>query len=510
MKTENSIRNSMWAMISNIVAILIGLIVQHIFLKILSVEYLGINGLFSNIISMLGIVELGIGSAIIYNLYKPIVENNTNLIKKLLNFYKKSYYIIGMIVFIFGIILIPFLHLLVGEISLDINIKFIYFLFLIDIVFSYFLSYKRSILQADQRNYIINMVHIAYLISMNSMQLLVLYITKNYYLYLIVKIMFRILENVIISIIADKKYPYLRQKDKEKLEGPIKLDIITKVRALFFHKIGTFIISGTDNIIISKFLGVITVGMYSNYYLIINSVTTLFSQILYGVSASVGHLLTENNSEKSYNIFNKLRFINFWIASFSSICICVIIQPFIDIWIGNKYWLTYETVIVLSIKAFLDLMSNCFYIYKETAGIFKEDKYVPIIQSVLNIVVSILLVRILGIVGVFLGTIISSLAYWLYSFPKFIYKGIFKRNYVQYLKDNGTYLILFLIILFISILISKLFMISNIYLNFFINIIIGIFIPNISIFVIFRKKENFKYVYHIVLSILKKGEKNED
>lgn len=505
MKTENSIRNSFWALLSNIVGILIGLISQNIFLKILNVEYLGINGLFSNIISILGIVELGIGSAIIYNLYKPLSENNITIIKELMNFYKKSYHIIGVVVFFIGILIIPFLNFFVGEVSIDVNIEFVYFLFLLDIVLSYFLSYKRAILQADQKNYIINICHIIYLVAMNTSQLLLLYLTKNYYLYLIVKVIFRLLENVVITIIANNKYSYLKDKNTKKLNSEIKQDIISKVKALFFHKIGTFVVVGTDNIIISKFLGVVSVGLYSNYNLIINSVTKLFSQMLYGVSASIGQLLTENNSVKNYEIFKKLRFINFCIAMLSAICICTIIQPFIVIWLGEEFLLPYSVVIVLSIKVFLELMTNCYLIYKETAGIFKEDQFVPIIQSIINIVISIILVNKLELLGVFLGTIFSSFTYWLYSYPKFIYKNLFKRNYIQYIRENGKYLFIFIFTLAISILLSSTVITNNSYFNFIINVLIGCITTSLSILIIFRKSDELKFVKNIIVSIVMKG-----
>ena len=173
MRSANSIKNAITAMISNIVTILIGIVSQAIFIKTLGTEYLGINGLFTNIISMLGIVELGIGSAIIYNLYEPIAKKDENKIKALMNFYKKSYRIIAMVVFILGLSIMPFLNNIIGNISVDINIKFVYLLFIIDVVASYLLTYKRSILYANQKTYITNIVHIGYLIIMNLLQIVI-------------------------------------------------------------------------------------------------------------------------------------------------------------------------------------------------------------------------------------------------------------------------------------------------------------------------------------------------
>ncbi len=510
MKTRKSFKNSVWAMISNTFSILVGLVAQSLFLKILSVEYLGINGLFSNIISMLGIVELGIGNAIIYNLYKPLVKEDHKTIKKLLNFYKKSYRLIGIIVFCLGMIILPFLNIFIGKVNININIKIIYILFILDITFSYFLSYKRSLLYADQKNYIINIIHIIYLVLMNSSQLLVLYFTKNYYLYLIIKIIFRILENVIISIIVNKQYEYINDNNNEELDEEIKNDIFTKIKALFFHKIGSFVVNGTDNLVISKYLGVVTVGLYSNYYLIINSVQTLFGQVLAGTTASVGHLLVENNPQKSYNVFKNLRFINFWIATFAGVSIFIIMNPFITLWIGQKYLLPIETLLILTFNFYLKMMTNCYSIYKETAGIFKEDRFVPIIESIINIIFSIILVKQIGLSGVFIGTIISSLCYWLYSYPKFIYKGLFKKDYFDYIKENIGYLLLFSLILIISTLISIILKQNNIISTFIINILISVFVPNVIIFVLFIKDEKLKFIFSTLKKILKRGEKYEN
>ena len=188
MRVKNSIKNTTAAIVSNILTILIGLVAQAVFIKILGTEYLGINGLFTNIISMLGIVELGIGSAIVYNLYKPIANRDYETIKSLMNFYKKAYHIIALVVFIIGISIIPFLGYFIGKVTIDININLVYILFIIDIVCSYLLTYKRSLLYADQKNYIINIIHMIYLVTLNISQLLLLYITKNYYLYLGIKI----------------------------------------------------------------------------------------------------------------------------------------------------------------------------------------------------------------------------------------------------------------------------------------------------------------------------------
>ena len=506
MRTKNSIKNMIASFVSNIITIIVGLVAQKIFINILGVEYLGLNGLFTNIISMLGIVELGIGSAIIYNLYKPIVDNDVEQIKSLMNFYKKSYHLIAFIVLIIGLVITPFLPLIIKEVTVDVNIALIYILFLFDIVCSYLLSYKRSILYASEKNYIINYIHVLYTIFMNISQLIVLYITKNYYLYLIIKIICRILENLIITMIANKLYSYLKEKDVKKLDKKVQDDIFTKIKALFFHKIGTFIVMGTDNIIISKFLGLIVVGLYSNYYLVISAVSTLFGQALISLTPSVGNMLVEKNTEKNYDVFKKMRFINFWIATFTSVSLLLIMKPFIIIWIGEEYLLPTSVLMVLVFNYYQKMMRNSYTTFKDASGIYHEDRFIPIFESITNIVVSIILVKLLGLAGVFIGTIVSGLWLWCYSYPKYVYKNLFERTYNNYAKETIGYILLFVSITALSYLLSSNLVYSSVYINFVVNVLISLIVPNVILLILFYKSDNFKYV----LSLLKGRGKNEN
>ena len=503
MRKQNSIKNIIGSMLSNILTIIIGLIAQAVFIKILGSEYLGLNGLFSNIITMLGIVELGVGNAIIYNLYKPIAENNIGKIKSLMNFYKKSYRLIACIVAIIGIIIIPFLPFFIEEVSIDINITLVYLLFLIDVVCSYLLSYKRSILYANQKNYIINIVHIIYTILLNTSQLLVLFFTKNYYYYLIMKIIMRILENFIISKIADKKYTFINEPS-EKLDKETEKDIFTKVKALFFHKIGSFAVMGTDNIIISKFLGLVTVGLYSNYYLIINAVQTVFGQIITSFTASIGNMLVTESKEKCYDVFKKIRFFNFWLATFASCSTLVVMDSFINIWIGNNYILPLLVLEVLVFNLYQKLMRNSYMSFKEAAGIYYEDRFVPLIEASLNVIVSIICCKLFGLAGVFMGTIVSGLALWCYSYPKYVYKKLFDRSYINYAKETIGYIILFILIASGTYYLSTMINFSNIYLEFVSNVIISLIVPNILLLIIFFKTDNFKYYLNLLQGMIKR------
>lgn len=505
-RKKSSFKNMITAVSSNVLTIIVGLVAQAVFIKILGSEYLGLNGLFSNVISMLGIVELGMGSAIIYNMYKPIAEENHEKIKSLMQFYKKSYRIITLIISIIGIMIIPFIKYIVDieSVTVGINVYLVYILFLLETICSYILSYKRSMLYADQKEYITNIIHMGYTILVNTMQLTFLYFTHDYYLYLIIKVMMRLVENIVISSYVNRRYSYLLDNNVTKLDSKTEKDIFQKIRALFFHKIGTFIVSGTDNIIISKYLGLVTVGLYSNYYMIINAVQTVINHIIQATRASVGNLLVTESKTKQFDIFNKIRFVNFWISCFSSICIFVIMDSFITIWIGYKFVLPTKVLLVLVINFFIVSSRSTYGAFKEAAGIFYEDRFVPIIESLLNIVLSIIFVKKFGLMGVFMGTIGSGLVLWCYSYPKYVYNKLFGRKISDYMKETIYYFIIFILIAGFTYSLAILISFDNVYLQFISNVLIALIVPNVIMLLLFSKDENFKYFINMLKGLKKR------
>lgn len=505
-RKKSSFKNMITAVSSNVLTIIVGLVAQAVFIKILGSEYLGLNGLFSNVISMLGIVELGMGSAIIYNMYKPIAENDHEKIKSLMQFYKKSYRIITLIISIIGIMIIPFIKYIVDieSVTVGINVYLVYILFLLETICSYILSYKRSMLYADQKEYITNIIHMGYTILVNTMQLTFLYFTHDYYLYLIIKVMMRLVENIVISSYVNRRYSYLLDNNVTKLDSKTEKDIFQKIRALFFHKIGTFIVSGTDNIIISKYLGLVTVGLYSNYYMIINAVQTVINHIIQATRASVGNLLVTESKTKQFDIFNKIRFVNFWISCFSSICIFVIMDSFITIWIGYKFVLPTKVLLVLVINFFIVSSRSTYGAFKEAAGIFYEDRFVPIIESLLNIFLSIIFVKKFGLMGVFMGTIASGLVLWCYSYPKYVYNKLFGRKISDYIKETIYYFIIFILIAGFTYSLAILISFDNVYLQFISNVLIALIVPNVIMLLLFSKDENFKYFINMLKGLKKR------
>lgn len=510
MRTKKSLKNALFSMLSNSLIIFIGVLAQTIFIKTLGSEFLGLNSLFTNIVSMLSIVELGIGNAIVFHLYKPIYNKDIEMIKSLMNFYKKAYHIIAIIVLIFGLILMPFLNCFVGENSLNINIYFVFFLFVIDASISYLLSYKRSILYADQKNYIINIIHLISVIFMNIFQVIILLLYKNYIIYLIIKILFRFLENILISIYVDKKYQFLSEKNVNKLTKNVIDDIKIKVKSLFMHQIGGFCVNGTDNLIISYFLGLVSVGLYSNYYLIINSINTIYSQSFSAITSSVGNLLVSKDNSKKMLVFKRLNFANFFLSTITASCLFLLLQDFIVIWVGGEYLLSIYIVYVLCNNYFLQTMKRSVTVFKEAAGIYFEDRFVPIIESLVNLISSIILLSFFGLIGVFIGTIISSFVLHFYSYPKYVYKKVLDGKHCEYIWNLIKQTITFNLILLFSYLISTRFNFLNIYLRLFVKLLIAVLIPTIFLIILNLRNNNLKYYLDLIKNkIIKRGASND-
>lgn len=500
-RAGKSARNFIFAAAANMTAILIGLIAQRLFIRILGLEYAGLNGLFSNVFTMLGIMDLGIGEAVIYNLYKPLQENDRETVLSLMNFYRKAFHIVAAVIAFTGICLIPVIPYIAKTTEADVNLNVIYLIFLADIVFSYLLSYKRAILYADQKNFIISMIHMGYLVGMNLAQLLMIYYTHNYYAYLSVKLVFRILENLIITVTADRLYPYLKRKKVEPLSSEISADIRRKTGALFFHKIGTFVVNGTDNILISVFFNLTTAGLYNNYYLVTDAAAKLFNPAIAALTPSVGNMLVTDEPEHVFQIFRRIRFMTFWIACFAATSLLTLIQPFISLWFGEQYVLAMPVVIMIVLQFFQLLMRNAYSVFQDAAGIFYENRFVPLAESALNLFFSIILLKIFGLAGVFAGTIVSSMALWCFSYPKFVYIGLLKRPLTDYIREMTGYLIIFLTVC-ITVYTSVHFINNSLPMNgivlLFTDTLLCVIMINILLALIFHHSDCFRYFLEFV------------
>lgn len=506
MRTSNSIKNLIYAFFGQFSGILISLIARIFFVKILSEEYLGLNGLFTNILTILSLTELGFGTAMCCQLYKPLNKKNVSEIKSLMNLYKKIYIFIGITIIFLGLLTIPIYPFFINEVPNIENLDLIYFLFVINTAVTYFFSYKKILIISDQKKYITTYYRYLFYFILNVLQIVILVISKNYILYLIIQTILTLLENILISRKANKMYPYLTEKSISKVSDKNKKEITSNVKAMFYHKFGGTILNSTDNIIISKVIGLTAVGLYSNYYLITNALNLVISQVFNSLVPSIGDLDAEENKDKMTIIFDRVFFLDFWIHIVCSICLLILLNPFIKLWIGEKFLLEFSTIVVLCVNFFVFGMRRTAMSFREATGNYYSDRFSPIIESIINIVASLLLAKYLGIAGVFLGTIISSLCTNFWLEPLVVCKYSLNKNISEYFKTYFSYFVIGCIITLITFLISNLINDNN-YLLFLIKALICFIIPNILLVLFMGKTDHFKYYKKLIFSKILKIKK---
>lgn len=508
MRKKNSILNIITGISSQIILIILGLVSRKIFIDILGLELLGINGLFSNIISMLSLAELGIGGAIYYTLYKPLANNDYQQVRATMQLYGKLYKYIALAVACIGIALIPFLHLIIKE---DVNSFYlisVYVCFLSDAVISYILAYKKNIISADQKTYIINTVQTGFSIILSILQIIILILTHNFILYLLAKILLGFSANVIFHLIANKMYPYLKDKEKVKLNDEAKAELIENAKALFIVSIATYCIVGTDNILISIFVNVTAVGIYSNYALIITIINGLGSQVFNGVKASLGNLLIKQSKNETYDIFNVLYFINFWMMSFFSVCLIVLLNTFISLWLGDEAVFPLYVPIIMVINFYIRSMLLSIETLRASAGLYSPYpfyKYWALIEGIINLILGLLLAGIfkMGIVGVMIATTISTqLAVAI--LPTTTFEYFFKMNSKPYYKKYFIYLIFTILVTVITLLCCSFVKITANLPLLFVKALICVVVPNGMIIAAFHKTKEFQYVWGIIKKLKNK------
>lgn len=491
-RTINTIANTAVGFIDKFLTVFLSFISRTVFIKVLGSEYLGINGLFTNILSILSLAELGIENAIIYRLYKPISDNDEEKIAGLITYYKKLYFTIGIVVLTIGICLIPFLHFFVN-IKQDIgNIYIYYIMFLANSVLSYFYIYKTAIVKADQKEYKLKIINSITTIVQFILQIIVLVTLQNFYLYLAIKIVTAFITNVLSSKKAEKDYPYINEK--RYIDKSEKKEIWKNVKDMFLYQIGGVILNNTDNILISMIVGTAWVGIYSNYDMIFVAITGFTSMIFTATQASVGNLTTENNQKKNLEVFNVLTFLSFWVYGFCSICFAILFQDFISIWLGENYLLPLSVVLVCVLNYYIKGVLYPIWNFRFTIGLFKYTKYVMLIASLINIVLSVVLGIEYGLFGILIATAIARLVTTVWYEPYKLFKIFFKEKifkyYIHQIVDFvviiGTYLLMVGIISIIKV--------DNIYVGFIIKILLCMIVPNIIFFIYKCRTKEFKYV----------------
>ncbi|MGU9099121.1 lipopolysaccharide biosynthesis protein [Clostridium perfringens] len=497
-RTVNSIKNVFTGVGGQIVTTILSFINRSVFLAVLGITYASINGLFMNILAILSLAELGIGEAIIFSMYKPIANNDNEKIKSLLNLYKKAYSYIGGIVAIGGILIIPFIHYLVPNENRVNGLITIYLFFLMNSVISYFYVYKKSIILANQKAYISNIYTTIFNVIKTILQIILLLVTGSFIIYLSIQIICTLITNIIISKKADTLYPYIKENANE-LEKKESKHIFENIKALTIYKIGGVLMNSTDNIIITKFVGLDWVGYVSNYNLIIGSVSMVLNNIFVGITASVGNLVATESNEKKYFMFKVINFINFWMFSFSSVAILILSNRFIELWIGKEYVVEWALLFVLVINFYLLGMQNSIWVFRGATGIFKETKFIILITTVINLTLSYILSIKFGVIGVFVATIIARIMTNIWYEPYVLFEKYFNVNFIKYILNFIKYVIIFCF-MYIVTLFSSSFIRGNTILDFLKSLVLVCLIPNLIVITISFKTEEFIYLKDIIIN----------
>lgn len=409
-RVRNSMRNAATSVGGQLLNNLLRFVCRTVFIHTLGKEFLGISSLYTNILTLLSISELGFSAAVTFSLYKPLAENDQETIRSLMDFYKKAYRVIGLIILGVGLCLMPFLPNLMTGVTDKVNIYLYYFLYLMQTVASYlFYAYKAVLLTADQKKYISDLISYFCQIIMNVLQVIVLIVLRSFFIYTVLLIVENIVANLMVAACVDRRYPYIRGKAKPLSEGQRK-DIFTRVYAMALYKVSSAIGTATDNLIISSMINVAAVGIYNNYYMIIQVFQNLVTGIFQSASASVGNQFAGKSADRNAFIFRCLSLACNFMVTMLSVCFLTVFQPFIRAWIGADYLLA-DSVLVIIVYNFATNYFQCVVqIYREATGVFVYGKYRAVATAVSNLIISIILVKLMGIGGVFLGSIISRMA----------------------------------------------------------------------------------------------------
>lgn len=498
MRISNSIKNIYIGILSQIVITILGFISRKVFLNSLGTEYLGVNGLLTSILSMLALIESGIGTSIVYNLYRPLAENDRPKIIALIQLYKRAYAVLALIIFGMSIALYPFLGRLIKDSGPIPYLTVAYFIFVARNIVTYLNAHKVSLINADQKGFVLARINFGFQVVTMIARIAILILTKNYVIYLSIELAIFILQMIINGWIVDKRYSYIKIKEKYSIDENIKNNLLKNIKALFFHNIGTYCVFGTDNILISSFVSILTVGLYSNYTMIIEQLGAVITPILSGVGASVGNLLAVESNEKSYSVFKVLYLVNFWIYSFCVIFLYNLLEPFINWWLGMGYLLDSFTFVVVLVNFYITGLRSSILTFKAKGGIFVQDQYMPLVEGFVNLGAGLLLVKYLGLAGIFLGTTISSLSIVFWNAPRLVYKHIFNKPLWPYFKQYIFYVILTLISCFITTNICKFLVAGNGFMSLVARGIICVIIPNAIYVALFYRSEEFRYIKNVI------------
>nr|WP_295269212.1 hypothetical protein [uncultured Blautia sp.] len=502
----STLKNTGMGLVVKLITLITNFGIRTLFIYYLGIEYTGVSSVFKDVLTVLSFAELGIGSAITYALYKPIHDRDYRQIARLMGLYKKAYRIIAVTVLSIGICLVPFLEKLVTNVpSVKESLVLIYLLYIIDTTVSYLLIYKSTLLTANQKSYIISIVTVGVTIFRTIAQAIVIVVLRNFVAYLIITISFTFIQNLIISKIADMHYPEIAKYKDETLSADERKGIFADIKALSLYKISGTVLNGTDSLIISSMLGAGIVGYTSNYTMIITELYNLMLQFLNAVTASVGNMVASKDKKRQVDMFVIMNFVCEVFFSICTVCLYCLLNEFVgEIWLGQDYVISKVVVLFLCLDFYLKGNATIVNSFRNANGLFVQGQYRPVIMAVINIIVSIVAVKLIGLPGVFLGTVVSRVSTQVWYDPLILYKYGFEKSVKNYYINYIKWFMVVVVSAGTSIYINSMFKINFSILSFIVHGLNCIVWTLVFILAFFGKSDQIKSVITYINTITKR------
>lgn len=505
-RTSIIAKNSTYSVICHCLTMVLQFVVRTFFIKCLTIEYVGIQGLFSNLLLILSLADLGMVNAMNFSLYKPLADDNLDKVAQLMAFFRKIYKIIAIIVLLLGLGIMPFISYFITEKpSIPESIYLIFLFFVFNSAISYLFAYKQTLITADQKKYVISVYTLIVNVIIFTLQCLFLYITRSFYSFLILMIIGTIVTNLIIAKKCDNLYPTITCSDIRPIDSLEKKKIFSDIKALFLYRIGGVILNGTSNILISKFFGLVLVGLCSNVYFLVNAINNIILQALNSFLATLGNLNAVEDDVHKVNAFFKTSLFCFWLYGFICLGLFLFMNNFITIWIGSQYQL--DNIILFSIifVFYMDGVGFPLYAYRSTMGLFTLVRFAPLIASVINIALALFLKNIIGVAGIYIAIAITRFIcinitdiYVVFKNGLHGYRPI--KLFVYYIAFFGILLITY----YLSLVISSIIIVENKTFMLLIKAIFYCIIYNFLFLIIFFKSSSFKSLYYNINTLFNK------
>ncbi|MCR4652988.1 MAG: hypothetical protein K5744_04755 [Eubacterium sp.] len=435
-RLKQSTKNFVSGSVYHVVTMLLNFVSRTVFIHTLGVEYLGMNGIFSDVLNLLTMADLGFSTAMAYSFYKPLAEGDKERITDLVSFYRTIYNFIAFLITVAGLLCVPFLKYIVHTEKEVPHLVIYYLISLAGVICSYLFVYKSTLLTADQKDYMLVRVRTVVSLIVTLAQLLGLLIWKNYILYLLTGVLYQVLCNTLVTWKANRVYPYLKRIRKRKLDDEeLKKGIFENMKSVFIYKVSETCFSSTDNILISMLVGTAAVGLYSNY-LMLGSKLLLMEQIIFAsMTASIGNVVASENDSKRYEVFQELQSLSYIFSGVIVCGYCLLIHDFIYVWIGPEFQLSGLLILAVTLNTYMCCVLQPMWCFRDATGMYKRIKYTMLLGAILNIILSLILGRLLGIAGIIFASAISRVASYVWYEPKLLFREFFGKGCGGYFRS---------------------------------------------------------------------------